>query len=280
MSHAQWQRTIRSKVDTSWSLHALLPADLDFFVMLSSISGIVGNAGQANYAAGCTFQDALARHRVQRGQKAVSIDLGVMCDIGVVAESEALNKRLENSLGLSQIKSPQFLAALDKYCDPSLGLLSPDECQVTMGVATPADFLERGQEPPETMQSTLYAYFSQARGVPYGARAGSSDNAAVLFWKAESAEGRAAVVVGSLSRKLARALSVQPEDIEPNKPLHAFGVDSLVAVELRNWISNEFSSDVPVYELTGGRSVLAIGELVVSTSQFRPDSSDQEEKNT
>jgi acyl carrier protein len=276
MSHTQWDRTVRSKVDASWNLHELLPAALDFFVMLSSISGVVGNAGQANYAAGCTFQDALASHRVRQGHKAVSIDLGVMRDVGVVAENEMINKRLQQSLGLRQVEQRELLATLDRYCDPSLALLSSEKSQVTMGVTTPVDFLKRGLEVPETVQSPLFSFFSQARGSSGGSGAGGGDSAVAQFRRSNSARQRADIVVESLSQKLARALSVQPGDIEAAKPLHAFGVDSLIAVELRNWLTKEFSSDVPVYELTGGRSVLAIGELVERTSQFKRETQQEE----
>ena len=51
MTHAQWSKTIRCKVNASWNLHQLLPSDLDFFLLLSSIVGIYGSPGQANYAA-------------------------------------------------------------------------------------------------------------------------------------------------------------------------------------------------------------------------------------
>ncbi|KAK7755336.1 hypothetical protein SLS62_002562 [Diatrype stigma] len=70
-------------------------------------------------------------------------------------------------------------------------------------------------------------------------------------------------------RKLARALSIQPDDVDADQPPHAFGVDSLVAIELRNWVMKEFMADVPVFEITGGRSIAAIGELVSSVSQMK-----------
>lgn len=58
--------------------------------MLSSISGIIGNIGQSNYAAGNTFEDALAHYRVSLGEKATSIDLGAVSNVGVMAEDRAL----------------------------------------------------------------------------------------------------------------------------------------------------------------------------------------------
>ncbi|KAJ8130428.1 hypothetical protein O1611_g3200 [Lasiodiplodia mahajangana] len=89
MSHAQWEVTIRSKVDTSWNLHQLLPpGTLDFFILLSSLSGLYGSIAQSNYAAGCTFQDALAQYRSgicadnNDDEANVSLDIGWMRNIG------------------------------------------------------------------------------------------------------------------------------------------------------------------------------------------------------
>lgn len=61
--------------------------DLDFFVMLSSLVGVSGHMSQANYAAGNTFLDALARYRTARGLPGVSLDLGGVKSVGFVAES-------------------------------------------------------------------------------------------------------------------------------------------------------------------------------------------------
>ncbi|XXH03851.1 hypothetical protein Hte_010257 [Hypoxylon texense] len=264
MTHKQWVSALRSKVESSWNLHALLPKDLDFFVLLSSASGIIGNPGQANYAAGCTFQDALAKYRVHQNQKAVSIDLGVMRDIGVVAENEDLKRRLQSSWGAAQVKKEEFLTALDIYCDPSISLVPPEKSQFAMGVPTAADFLAQGLEPTKVMRSPLFAYFNHARGKSGTAGSSRNEDPGDLFRQAGSVDQAAMVVVASLTKKLARALSIQSDEADTSKPLHAFGVDSLVAVELRNWISKEFSADVPVSELMGGRSVAAIGELVAT----------------
>jgi zearalenone synthase (highly reducing iterative type I polyketide synthase) len=89
MTYADWTGSTRSKVQGSANLSAALP-DADFFVLLSSFAGVFGNRGQTNYAAGCAFQDALALARRARGQKAVSVDLGVMRDVGALAENGAM----------------------------------------------------------------------------------------------------------------------------------------------------------------------------------------------
>lgn len=79
---------IRPKVDGSWNLHTLLPSGMDFFVLLSSLAGVGGSHGQSNYAAGNTYQDALALHRTSQGEKAMSMDLGKILRMGYVAERE------------------------------------------------------------------------------------------------------------------------------------------------------------------------------------------------
>ncbi|UKZ57185.1 putative secondary metabolism biosynthetic enzyme [Trichoderma virens] len=80
MTARQWTTATAPKVQGSWNLHHGLGCheDLDFFILLSSISGIIGNSAQANYSAGNTFEDALAAHRRRRGLPAVSLNLGLV----------------------------------------------------------------------------------------------------------------------------------------------------------------------------------------------------------
>ncbi|KAI0594688.1 polyketide synthase PksD [Biscogniauxia sp. FL1348] len=272
LTYTQWEQTVRSKVQTSWNLHTLLPADLDFFILLSSISGVIGNPGQSNYAAGCSFQDSLACYRNHNHKRAVSVDLGVVRSVGVVAESEPLQQKLVGLRHFPQIGTDEIAAFLDVCCDPAqqeFFSANPTRSQIVMGVPTPAEMLARGLEPAEFIERPLFARFSRPHGTPPNSP-GSADNVsyAALFRQADSVEKRAAIVVKSLAKKLARALLIKPEDVEAeaDQPLHAFGVDSLVAVELRSWIAKEFAADMAIFELMGGRSVAAIGELVTKAS--------------
>ncbi|KAI1382727.1 putative polyketide synthase [Hypoxylon trugodes] len=257
MTYSQWERTVRSKVQTSWNLHVLLPNDLDIFILLSSISGIVGNPGQSNYAAGCAFQDAVAQYRTRNGQKALSLDLGVVRDVGVVAESEGLQKKLTSGLRESRpVSEGEVLAFLDLCCDPER---PPSPSHIIMGLGAPANL-------PEAMQRPLFTAHVNSSSGQEGSTARSNVNYGARFRRAESAEERASIVLESLAKKLARALSIELEDIDSSQPLHVFGVDSLVAMEIKNWITKEFSAEVAVFELMGGRSVAAICELVTRMS--------------
>jgi len=267
MTYMQWERTIRSKCHTSWNLHNLLPNDLDFFILLSSLTAILGNPAQSNYSAGCTFQDALARYRICHQQKALSINLGLMRTIGIVAENKNLHRNFKVA-SLRPIEEAEFLALLDIYCDPSHPLLSPDKSQVAVGLMTPADVIAKNQEPDELLHRPLFTGFSQGKG---GSEQNSTDdsiNAMALFRQAESDEDRIIIVIEALARKLARALGISPDEIEPDKPLHSFGVDSLVAVELKNWMRKEFAAEVAVFDIMGGTTVEMVGGIVTKASKL------------
>ena len=82
MSYTQWSHAIEPKTKGSRNLLGNIePADKPFFILLSSITGIIGNTAQANYAAGNTFEDALAHHaRYHLGINATSIDVGLVSD--------------------------------------------------------------------------------------------------------------------------------------------------------------------------------------------------------
>ena len=267
MTYSKWVEAIQSKVATSWNIHILLP-DVDFFILLSSVSGIIGNPGQANYSAGCTFQDSLARYRVQHGQNATVIDLGVMRTIGAIADNDSLRQRLEVSQALPQIEEDKFLSLLDICCRPCNRTAGATcSSQVIMGIGMPSD-IARCSLLPDTLKRPLFARFQRSAG---RSQVNSDDSPTMLFRQTESFENRTKVVISSLTKKLARALSIAPGEVDEDKPLHLLGVDSLVAVELRNWMAKDFVADIPVYDIMGGKTVAAIGELVSQVSQIRRD---------
>jgi len=107
------------------------------------VAGILGSPAQANYAAGNTFQDALACQRVPQGEKAASIDLGLVTYSGYVADHPEAREARERS-GLLPITERELLSLLDFLCDPSLEVLSPMKFQIIFGLHTPADLRARG----------------------------------------------------------------------------------------------------------------------------------------
>lgn len=270
MTHDQWSLNIQSKVHTSWNLHQLLPKDLDFFILLSSVMGIYANPSQSNYAAGCVFQDMLARSRSAQGLRAsVSLDIGYMRSVGYVAQRSAENAVIRaNARKLVPIETAEFLAILDHYCDPAPVLDPTRTSQLLIGARTAGDYTARGEEPVPATLRPLFAGFNNVRdngdgGGGGGRRVDDEADHAVLFLQAEGAEARQAVVVEALRAKVARALGVTAEDVEAGKTLADYGTDSLMAVELRSWMRKGFGADVTVFDMMGGKSIKAVGEMVV-----------------
>ncbi|KAI1410735.1 hypothetical protein F5Y13DRAFT_201943 [Hypoxylon sp. FL1857] len=272
MTHEQWERTVSSKAHSSWNLHELLPRSLDFFVLLSSLAGIYGSAVQSNYNAGCTFQDALARYRTTHGKKAVSLDIGWMFNSGIIAVTERYQQVRRQVGDMGQIQDAELLALLEIYCDPTLPLLSPSKSQLLVGCITPADMLTQGKQLSERMNRPMYMAFSRARGRLTSRDGGRviKDNAA-LYKEAVGQEERWNVVARAIVTKLAEALSIDPDDINVDRSLSDYGVDSLMAVELRNWIRNDFEAKLAVFDIMGGARIAAIGDLIVERSAVGKD---------
>ncbi|CAH0056997.1 unnamed protein product [Clonostachys solani] len=275
MTHGQWATTIGSKVHASWNLHTLLPKDMDFFILLSSLAGIYGTIAQSNYAAGCAFQDGLARMRTAAGMPAsISLDLGWMADVGIVSERAEYRRNREKVPDMSAVAGADLLALLDYYCDPKLAAQwmkrGLDQSQLLVGALTPANFTAQAQDSPPALLRPLFHGFtrtslkSSTGQDSTGVDTAVQQTPAMLFRAATTPEERSAVVVEALKVKLARALDVEPDYVAAEKALSDYGVDSLMAVELRNWIRNDFGAAVTVFDIMGGAAIAAVGELVVA----------------
>ncbi|RDA90122.1 hypothetical protein CP533_2570 [Ophiocordyceps camponoti-saundersi (nom. inval.)] len=287
MTHSQWTKALRPKTAASWNLHRQLPADLDFLILLSSLAGVYGTPGQANYAAGCSYQDALSRARPGAG---LTLDLGWMRTIGIVAEAGLARGHVRD---MQPVEEADLLSLLEHCCDPGRKLQRHDNYhhhqqqqqqqqqqqhqhhhhhQLLVGVVHPARFLGRGQTPiPLVVGRRLFAGFSSA---PRRASAADErdDNeavatAATLFARASTKADRSAIVAAALRAKLAHALDVSVDDVDPRRSLADYGVDSLMAVELRNWFRRDFGAQLSVFDIMGRASIGRVCEVIVEKTE-------------
>ncbi|KAF1950261.1 KR-domain-containing protein [Byssothecium circinans] len=267
MTHAQWAETIRTKVYSSWNLHRLLPHDMDFFILMSSLAGIYGLPSQSNYAAGSSFLDALASMRAtQEGfGTTVSLDLGWMQSIGIIAERAEYRRIGERTRDMVTIRTGNLLALLEHYCDPMLPRPTPEQSQILIGLSTPADSHARSEVRPSHLQVPLFAPFdivrsSKATRQTSGEDNDDNDDAVQRFWQANDVQGRSEAVVQILKSKLVVALGVQPEDIDLGIGLADHGVDSLMAIELRNLFWQSLQVSVAVFEIMGAKTFVVWGK--------------------
>ena len=96
MKFSEWEQCVRPRVQGTWNLHqATSSADLDFFLLLSSICGITGQPAQSNYNSANTFLDAFVNYRHGQNLPASVVDIGLMGCTGImVRENRELNRKL------------------------------------------------------------------------------------------------------------------------------------------------------------------------------------------
>ncbi|KAI0022370.1 putative polyketide synthase [Xylariomycetidae sp. FL0641] len=283
---ASWKAATQPKTAGSWNLHTLLPDDLDFFVLASSVMGILGSSRLAGYNAGNTFQDALARFRVSLGQRAVSIDIGGLSDSGHIAESENLRKTFfEHYTQLTPMVVQDVLGLMDVYCDPSSSLASSsDTCHIIVGI-NPPSYWDNKEEAENTMPRPFWGHMyhlpPESQKVT-GAKTRPAEDKAIgsvleVARKMISSQGfddAAALVTTELGGRLASLLGMEEDSLDPLKEFNRYGVDSLAAIELRRWINTLFNVDLPVFNITeGGATLASISRTIVSRSRKNTEES-------
>ncbi|KAH8594177.1 hypothetical protein B0O99DRAFT_742091 [Bisporella sp. PMI_857] len=269
MTMQDWQAAIRPKVAGTWNLHSCFSqrGSLDFFVMLSSLSAILGWASQASYAAGGTYQDALARWRCSSGLPAVSLDMGIIRDVGYVAKSRTVSDRLRKvgqSLRLTEDSVLQTLAAavLHPFGRPQvlLGLNSGPgshwDPASDSQMGRDARFLPLRYRKPATSQALAH----QSGGNP------DSEPLSAKLRTAASSEVAARFVGDAIAAKLSDIFMVPVDDIDLAKPPSVYGIDSLVAVELRNMLVLQAACDVSIFSILQSVSLAALALDVVAKS--------------
>ena len=242
---AAMNKVLRPKMVGGWLLHRLLrEAPLDFFVVFSSAGSLIGQPGQGNYAAANSFLDALAHHRKAQGLPALSINWGAWAELGF-AETEG-GRSLTRRLALLGIRSMPPKLALEVM----QRLLRETATQV---VSLPVnwskyhEFYGVGSEPP-----LLSDLANEEAFVPSPAAHPGEKRSAIL--DAAPAE-RAQLLQVYVTEQVARVLGLSPSQLDIQQPLTNLGLDSLMAVELKNRISADLGVNVPMVKFLQGFSV-------------------------
>jgi NADPH:quinone reductase-like Zn-dependent oxidoreductase/aryl carrier-like protein len=216
MSAEQMSRVLAPKVLGAWHLHVHAREDeLEHFVLCSSVAAVLGSPGQGAYAAANAFLDALAERRAAEGLPATAVDFGPWADVGMAARAK-LGPALE-SRGLRSL-SPA--AALD-------GLERALERGAVRSVVADVDW------------PRLVAAFGATRRPPLldelapEVEDSSEGHALATELLALDSEERSAHLVLCVQQELADVMGLAPDELDPSEPLGNLGLDSLMALELR-----------------------------------------------
>lgn len=270
MSIQDWRTAIEPKVAGSWNLHQAFPkaGDLDFFIMLSSMVGILGNASQANYAAAGAYQDGLAMWRRRQGLHAVSIDLATVKSVGYVNQNTGVRARMAK-LGHAWLEEETVHEIL------ASAILDPSQSQIIAGINVgPGNHWDSegqsqlGRDP--RFSGLRYRQPNQAaRG---GASSSSGDSLASRLADAGSAGEAEAMVLEALTQKLADIFMIAPEEIDTDRLPADYGVDSLVAVELRTMLTHKVGSELSSIVIMQSASIAALAKEAAAKSRHVPAS--------
>ncbi|KAK2772279.1 polyketide synthase [Colletotrichum kahawae] len=282
MSHEAFMAVIKPKANGALSLHrALQDVDLDFFVMTSSISAVLGNPGQANYSAANSFLDALALERNASGQVATSLALPMVLDVGVVAESDALETSLRRK-GLYGIDEEEMLRGFDFAMRPKPGS-GPSSSQMLMG-------LDAGELARNVQAGGSDAYwFKDARichlraaleagaalnsqGQASGGDEGFATAVATAMSSAEGWPVGLEIIAKHIARRVASILMLRVDDIElDERSIASYGLDSMIGAEMRTWLFKEFALDFPFQKLLAPTlTIMNLAAVAAASMGYQP----------
>ncbi|MBW4570590.1 MAG: type I polyketide synthase [Tolypothrix carrinoi HA7290-LM1] len=257
LQQQNWERFVRvmaPKVSGTWHLHNLtkeLP--LDFFVCFSSVAALFGSLGQGNYAAANTFMDVLMQHRRTMGLPGLSINWGSWSEVGMAASLASRHQASNSTLGLDSIAPEQGLQVLEQV----LG-------QVTSQIGVvPVDWSVLGQQLSVRGQQPQLFFESFVKIELQEKTAHSSVPKSEILQQLKSAavSDRHSLLTAYIQEEVAKILSLTNQ-LDVDKPLNNMGLDSLTALELRNWVQNNFGVDIPMVKFMEGLSVTSITTYV------------------
>ena len=231
-------------------------SSLDYFIMYSSVTTLIGNPGQGNYVAANGYLEGIARRRRQEGLPATAIGFGPISDVGVVSRNQRLATSLKERGG---VKGMSARDALDLMAE---ALAQPgqeiDDAVITIALqdwGAAADRLALLRSP------TFATLVGTDRSSVSGGKGTIDLRALVAGGDIENARLK---IVSVIVEEIARVLHLPMEDISQSRPLGEIGLDSLMGLELAMGLQDRFGLDIPLSASTGSLTVGAVADQVIA----------------
>ncbi|ESZ94375.1 BcPKS8, polyketide synthase [Sclerotinia borealis F-4128] len=262
MTYEEYTTVIESKVQGAWNFHnALQSQQLDFFVAISSAAGAVGNRGQAAYSAANTFLNAFVQYRLTKGLPASSLDLTAVSDAGYLAENLEAAAEVSKNLGSDTICEAEVLALLGAAIIGRLSSTCNNHTITGMRITDPPPFWT-----PDAKFKHLRLAHEALLSCPSSPSANISFNTALK--NASTLEEAQEVVTRGLLHILPSVLMLEAEDMDVTRSLSNYALDSLVAIEVRNFIAREFEANLQVLELLSSGSIETLARGICGKSKL------------
>jgi len=249
LDQQRMHKVMAPKMIGAWNLHMHTRADeLDFFVLLSSFTSMIGNPGQGNYVAANAFLDILAHFRRLQGLPALTVNWGAVSGVGYVAQNPEIGKKLDH-VGVRALPAPQLLRILG-------ALLRYEAVQVGVGHI---DWPQLAKVSLIRVSPRL-AHLTEAT-LADDAEAESASLVDTLL--AVDPGERQQLLSTHVRDQLARLLGMSPAKLDVDEPLLNLGLDSLMAVEIGNQVQAMVGVEVPAMKFMEGLSIAGLSAYVI-----------------
>lgn len=268
-----WNDVINPKVKGTWNLHNVLKDQpLDFFVLFSSISGVVGTRGQAAYAAANTFLDAFVSYRHGLGLPASCLDIAAMTGIGYLAENASLHDLLQGQ-DFHTLCEKDLIEALQLSIASNLPSRSGS---VARGLKNPSQLLLGLRSKKPLSDTTNRSIWKHDRRMSFYHNTASTSTTSEVSGNdglkefLDSVMSDPSVLDIDLSIDfLATLIGTQIyifmmhpiEELELSQTLSGLGVDSLVTIEIRNWWRRSLGLEISTLEILGAGTISGLAIL-------------------
>lgn len=253
MNEERFRKVLRPKVDGAMNLHQITKElDLDYFVLFSSISSLIGNIGQANYVVANALLDSFANVRKSQGLPATTINLGVLSESGVVARSENLEMILQGT-GIRSFTNEQVLIGLKK-------ILREKPTQI--------GFFDLNWELlGNNLKGSGLAIFDELIKTNVSSNTGLTKEQSEYLEQLLSLEWteQQELIVSFLIDSLSKMLKIQKDKIHPDKGIGFLGIDSILSIELLRIINNKFALKMSSMELLSLPSVNQLSTMIIAS---------------
>ncbi|KAF2014387.1 reducing type I polyketide synthase 10 [Aaosphaeria arxii CBS 175.79] len=278
MSAEDWHTAIKPKRDGAWNLHYALKdlqmeQELDFFLLTSSVSGSVGTATESNYCAANHFLDNFAWYRRSLGLPATAVGLGMISEVGYLHENPEIQELLLRK-GIQAIPEKEMLQMLDCALSNEFRQEIQDKEYGAGHILTglePTAVLELRKKGFDGSMSTLteprmslLARAFRSMDPAASGSAGSSESVKTqLEQMVSSGQPILEKVTEIVTKKFSNAFLVPVEKLDLNKALSQFGMDSMLAAEIRTWFYQSLGHDVAFFVLLSPETtIMSLSQMV------------------